>query len=997
MNNTNNKDSRFKKNLLSTAVSTAIIPLVLATSLSAFAAEQDKSSEQAKNTEEEQIEVIQVTGILGSLEASARIKRYADTVVDVITSEDIGQFSDDSIAGAIQRIPGVQIETDDAGTDGDRVSIRGLGPGFVNSTINGRRLLSSGTEGRNLRNMNFNAFPPNVLSGVRVTKGATASRPESGLAGQVNLETLKPLELNKLKKKNTYTSIGLRADLNDISDGLGSRINFLTAYRNDDNDFGGYISLVAADEDKARDQMRNNWQDNAEVKQDFDGDGAGDVDLRDLDGDGIAEEQFTARAPTTISMNPIRETPKRLAFAMGFQYQPNEDIDINWDIMFSHYNKESTRDQFQFSINRNSVWGKTVFNNSEAGNPGLAIDENNAVRYANFANATDVGAISARTTSQIFDNKTENMVSGLNVDWAINDGFTANFDVYVSTLDYEQDLRFIRFQKDLNPDTFIYDGTGNLPVIIAPDADIILAPFDSENATADQIAANENVDRWEFSRASIRQIATEGENYGATAAFEYDIDDGVFFSSVFFGFHFDRTDIDGRRTGNGSRVTFLDENGHILKDDNGDVITNEGASSIHFDDLDNPNIGIDGNIDANAIKAAAFQGSRLDGAFLSGSGFLPESYLIPNFDAAAAVDPRLATYGWDELGVDPLASYKMTEDIYALYTQVNVDTEIFGLPMTGNFGMRAVFTDNKATALQVTEINGEESEAFLTTSNEYWKYLPSLNLNFALNENMSLRVGISRAISRPDYQSTAPINRVTLADDADDSINEARVGNPNLKPESSENLDITFEWYTQYDGAFVLSGFYKEIKDFIVNGEITGDLEGFDEPFRLTTPINFSDGTAEGFEIGLLQPLGKLFPALDGLGFSTNYTYVDSSFEGDPGDAGFGFPGSSKDNFNFTGFYEADLYTIRLAYTYRSSFFRSLGGTGSQGSSSRFSGDQEKLNLSLKLKLVKNLSLKLSANNITGEKRRDFYGEESTFLDYFDRGRTYSVTVGYKF
>lgn len=904
-----------KKNNLTSAISMAILSLGVLTGNVASAQESEK-----KSTESEEVEVIQVTGILGSLEASAQIKRFADTVVDVITSEDIGDFSDDSIAGAIQRIPGVQIETDDAGTDGDRVSIRGLGPEFVNSTINGRRLLSSGNEGRNLRKMNFNAFPPSVLSGVKVTKGSTASRPESGLAGQIDLETMKPLDLRKLKKKNSYSSVGFRAGLNDIDDETGFRVNAISAFRNDDKDLGGYISLVASEEKNARDQLRVNWGDDYSITE----------------SDGTVTEGV--RGQRNITMNPIRENPTRLAIAMGVQYQPNQDIDINWDLMFSHYNNKSTRNQFQININQNQVWNSATYDNSQAGNPGIVIDDNNVVRYINFAQSDVTTGLAARTTATKYDNETKNFVSGLNVDWIINNSLTANFDAYVSTLDYNQDLRFVRFEKDLDPSTFIYDGTGDLPSVTAPDADVL--------------------EDWEYSRASIREISTEGTNFGLTAAFNYDIHNHGVFSSVDFGAHFDRTDIDARRTNSGTLSDFADE-----------------------------------------MLGAALIGDRLPEEFLSGEDISPSQYLIPLYSSAATIDPRIVNNSWEELGIDPTQSYEMVEDIFALYTQVNIYTELFGLPLTGNVGMRAVYTDNEATASQFIESTTsgvDDVEEIVTTNNDYWTYLPSLNLNLALNENMALRFGISRTMSRPDYQDTAPINRIKLDDDGTD--NSATVGNPNLKPMSSENLDITFEWYTEYDSAIVLSGFYKEIQDYIIRATVLDQpLTGYEGLWELTTNINFSDGKAEGVEIGILQPLGKVLPALEGFGFSANYTYVDSSFEEDVGNAGFGFPGSSRDNFNFVGFYEADFYSVRLAYTYRGSFFRTLGGTGSQSSSSRFSGEQEKLNLNLNLKPMKGVSVKLSANNITGEKRRDFYGEESTFLDYFDRGRTYSVSVKYNF
>jgi TonB-dependent receptor len=910
------------KNKLAIAISMAILSTGLLSGSIASAQESKKST-----TDSDELEVIEVTGILGSLKGAAHIKRYADTVVDAITSEDIGEFADDSIAGALQRIPGVQIETDDAGTDGDRVSIRGLGPEFVNSTINGRRLLSSGNEGRNLRKMNFNAFPPSVLSGAKVTKGATASRPESGLAGQVDLETIKPLDLKKLKKKNITSSVSVRAGVNGIDGESGFRVSGLTAFRNDDNDLGAYLALVTSEENNARDQLRNNWGDGYNIEQELNGE----------------SETTEARAPKSITMNPIRENPTRLAFATGIQYQPNESVDINWDVMYSHYNKKSMRNQYQISLVQNNAWKNSVFDNSEAGNPGIAIDDNGTVRYANFAQSDVTKGLAAKSTAMKYDNETKNLVTGINVDWIINDALSANFDAYVSTLDYTQELRFVRFQKDLDPSTFVYDGTDSLPVITAPDVQVL--------------------EGWEFGSTSIRQIASEGENYGITTAFTYELDDDTLFSSIYFGMHFDRTDIDAKRTGDGSRVD------------------NDGASKPSgFED---------------EMLAAAFTGSQLPEEF-TGGDISPSSWFIPDYAAAVAVDPRIESNSWDELGVDPLQSYEMVEDIFALYSQFNIYTEVFGLPLTGNVGMRAVYTDNEATALQELEIDGVISEDTVTTVSDYWTYLPSFNLNLALNDDMALRLGISRTMSRPDYQDTAPINRIKLDDNGE---NSATVGNPSLKPMSSENLDITFEWYTKYDGALILSGFYKAIDDYIINDVVTGsELPGYDGLWELKTPVNFSDGKAEGFEISLLQPLEKLVPALAGFGFSVNYTYVDSEFDEETvGDAGFGFPGSSKDNFNFIGFYEADSYTIRLAYTYRGSFFRSLGGTGSQSSTSRFSGEQEKLNVNVNFKPMKGVSVKLSANNITNEKRRDFYGDESTFLDYFDRGRTYSVTASYKF
>ena len=151
-----------------------------------------------------QIEEVIVNGYRASIESAKEAKREGNTVIEAITPAEIGMFVDNSIADAMKRVPGVQIEEDYAGTDGDRVSIRGLGSEFVNSTINGRTLLSSGNEAKSLRKMNFNMFPSSVLSGVRITKGQTAAGPEGGLAGQVDLQTARPLDLKQLEKKRSF-------------------------------------------------------------------------------------------------------------------------------------------------------------------------------------------------------------------------------------------------------------------------------------------------------------------------------------------------------------------------------------------------------------------------------------------------------------------------------------------------------------------------------------------------------------------------------------------------------------------------------------------------------------------------------------------------------------------------------------------------------------------------------------------------------------------------
>jgi TonB-dependent receptor len=143
---------------------------------------------------DEPLEEIVVHGIRQSLDTAAAIKRNSDAIVDAITAEDIGLFSDNNIGEALQRVPGVQVERSEG--EGFRVSIRGLGPRFVRTTLNGRTALSSpgGEGGSDARGFSFNVIPSEVITKATVHKSTQAIDVEGGIGGVVNLETTRPLD-----------------------------------------------------------------------------------------------------------------------------------------------------------------------------------------------------------------------------------------------------------------------------------------------------------------------------------------------------------------------------------------------------------------------------------------------------------------------------------------------------------------------------------------------------------------------------------------------------------------------------------------------------------------------------------------------------------------------------------------------------------------------------------------------------------------------------------
>lgn len=144
---------------------------------------------------EESEDAIVVTGFRAALQSAQNIKRDANTLVDVITAEDIGALPDRSVAEALQRVPGVNIGRFEKQSDPTRFSVEGTGViirglPFVSSQLNGRDIFSANGG----RALSFEDVSPELVGRVEVFKNITADQIEGHIAGLVNLVTRKPLD-----------------------------------------------------------------------------------------------------------------------------------------------------------------------------------------------------------------------------------------------------------------------------------------------------------------------------------------------------------------------------------------------------------------------------------------------------------------------------------------------------------------------------------------------------------------------------------------------------------------------------------------------------------------------------------------------------------------------------------------------------------------------------------------------------------------------------------
>jgi TonB-dependent receptor len=212
---------------------------------------------------QEQMETVTVTGIRASLQNAQTIKQNADQVVDSITAVDIGALPDNSVAEALQRVPGIQITRTDQPNDplrwagyGNGVFIRGLS--WVKSLTNGEEVFGA----ENGRTISFADVSADLMAGVDVYKNPSAKLIEGGVGGVVDLKTRKPFDFDGRK-----IALSGSLDYGMIADHPGESINALVSDR-----FGtrvgeigvlisaSYQNLVSANNIATTDPYTDQWK-----------------------------------------------------------------------------------------------------------------------------------------------------------------------------------------------------------------------------------------------------------------------------------------------------------------------------------------------------------------------------------------------------------------------------------------------------------------------------------------------------------------------------------------------------------------------------------------------------------------------------------------------------------------------------------------------------------------------------------------------------------------
>ena len=359
--------------------------------------------------EDSNIETVVVTGVRGSLRDSLAAKKISPLVTDNISTKDIGQLPDVTIAEELNRLPGVNT-TRDRG-NASQAAVRGLGPRLVFGLVNGREVASSEPS----QDVRWEVYPSEVLSGAQVYKSQSPEIIAGGIAATIDIRTISPLDYEgpslNMRVGPTYNEEG--ADLPHY-DPWGIRAS------------GAYISHITSNLAVA---VAASYQKEKNGFPDFrtfgwntpDGSGATagnpDGNTGDLNGDGVPDNTNWG---LVTEVKEVQQERQALMGAVG--WQPTSNLQVKADMLYSAYTIHENQFQTWYANNLGN-WNNSNFGKYNCAGCSYTIEDNSVVSENLPGAFPDYQSEIAR-----YNERHTLLVGGLNLDWTSGD-WTAKLDL----------------------------------------------------------------------------------------------------------------------------------------------------------------------------------------------------------------------------------------------------------------------------------------------------------------------------------------------------------------------------------------------------------------------------------------------------------------------------------------------------------------------------------------------------------------------------------------
>lgn len=955
--------------------------LSLAVTASIMATPVLAQTEDAVSKEADIIEEVEVLGIRRSLVSSLEAKRDADTIADLVDAGAMGSLPDQSIADALGRIPGVTTVRDSG--QSSQLNVRGMNGDFIQTTLNGREQASTSSYTENSRWMSFDQYPAELITQAAVYKSPKASHIEGGVAATVELKTTNPLEAEKPHSFNA----NIRTSYNDAAedsgaDEKGERLSMSYLGKFFDDTVGvslGYSHL----------EQPNNF-----IGSRAGADGQVGYRTEDVNGDGVEESRARAFQWQSGKGNDTRD-----GYLAAIVWEPAD----NFRAEFNYFRTELESEDVRHGITIGGLQSElSSYNLTDAQISGGVVTGATAEITDPKTRGDSSPWFEARTEDQSTNAEADSF--GLKLEWDITERARIALDVSQSEGEKTRTDRLATLQpyqfgtatgldadgnsltqqtwEELNGQTFSYSGNGD------------------ETPTAFLNTDYTDLNLMRLSRYEEYPHTYSDEIDSVKVDFEFDLDWGPI-ASVEVGYR------QSKRVFGSDRGTFL----YGSRDGQFQHVDSDGNwQSYCADDLSNLPTCM-----PQSVEGFTSVGS-VDGA--------PDHLVVNDLDALANNIFGAGNYEGRKVFSQDwtfVESGELTEKTKAYYLMANIDSEVFGIPVTGNFGVRVVESDVKSSGVQnVGTGNGVPitDGAGVTRTNydyvefgpEYTDTLPSINLSFQLTEQDILRFAAAKVMGRPPAgQLKGGAGSWNGGELGENQYNVWTKGSPYLDPFRAKQLDVSYEHYFEDEGAITVALFWKDIESLVEGisygaGEVDFASLGIETPTGMVDGIfntfqnNDEGGYVRGIELAGTKTFSELPGLMSGLGITASYSYTESETEIQGGSL-YGqtlpLPGLSENVWSTTIFWEYENFTTHVNVRYRDEFVSNMPIPGS--STPVWSKEYTTVDYQASYAFGNGLSVVFQLNNVTDEPNITSFGESSQLGEYREFGRQYYLGFNYSY
>ena len=887
-----------------------------------------------------QVEEVIVTGIRGSIASSIAAKARNTSIVEVITAEDIGKLPDVSIAESLARLPGLTVQRLDG--RGQLISIRGLGPDFTTALLNGREQVTTGDN----RGVEFDQYPSELLSGVTIYKTPDAQLIGQGLAGTVDLQTIRPLAYGRraIAANVRYEQNNIGA-LNSGTEDSGVRysVSYIDQFADDTIGIAlGYAHITSP----YQSERYNAWgYPNAGPGGSF---ALGGV------------------KPYVMSSELERD-----GFMGTVEFRPNDRFHSTIDAFYSEFSNTQILRGIEFPL----AWGGS---SGACGTPQVQTPTCRPGPTLQAGSTVANGFLTAGTISNVKGvirndvNTRDSNITSL--------GWNTVFDA-TDDWSFMADLSYSKVEReDVVLET--YAGTGR---DVAGALDTLGFRLDENNVpvfTHNLNYADPNLIRLTSPQGWGGDIIPGGQDGYLNNP---SIDDEL-----------KAVRLEARHQFNGegpfSSIKFgvnISEREKTFVNDQFFLGVPGGASPVV------PTAFL---LPATQLTYLGLGGVlSYDALGLVNSGFY-NRVRNPNADVRSGnweVTEKVNT-AYVQLNIDHmLGSLPLTGNIGLQY--IGTDQSSNGFAASGS----GASTVSRAVS------GGREYEEFLPSTNFILQVQDDMFLRFAAARTLArTRMDDMRASRNFSFNVT---NNTPAARPDLNSPWSGSGGNPDLMPTIANVYDISFEkYFADRQGYVSIAGFYKDLETFVFTRNQIFDFSGYPSGSVIpvinqgvvSAPDNGEGGYISGVEFALSMPFDIVHPALEGFGMQASVSQTSSEIKPD-GQAATALPGLSETVANLTVYYEANGFQARISNRYRSDFLGEVAGFGNGRTLRSVAAENvvdAQVGYEFQSGMLEGASVLFQVNNLTDEPFQTFQnGDERQVIDYQTYGRTFLIGVNYKY